>query len=57
MTAITSRELQHVIVVLLGSARDGGPSPDGAALRQAIGPYGGRLEELGDGSTIVVLAR
>ncbi|HEX3477136.1 MAG TPA: AAA family ATPase [Kofleriaceae bacterium] len=55
MTAITSRELQHVIVVMLGSAGDGGPSPDGAALRQAIGPYGGRLEELGDGSTIVVL--
>jgi hypothetical protein len=56
MTAITSRELQHVIVVLLGTAGGNGePPPDGTALRQAIGPYAGRLEELGDGSTIVVL--
>jgi eukaryotic-like serine/threonine-protein kinase len=55
MTAITSRERQHVIVVMLGIAGAGAPSPDGAALRQAIGPYGGRLEELADGSTIVVL--
>ena len=56
MSAITSRERQHVIVVMLGSTGvDGGPPPDGAALRRAIGPYGGRLEELADGTTIVVL--
>jgi tetratricopeptide (TPR) repeat protein len=56
MTAITSRERQHVIVVMLGGTGvDGGPRPDGAALRRAIGPYGGRLEELADGATIVVL--
>jgi len=54
--AIAGRERQHVIVVMLGSAgADGGPAPDEPALQHAIGPYGGRLEGLADGSTIVVL--
>jgi tetratricopeptide (TPR) repeat protein len=55
MTAIAGRERQHVIVVMLGGAgAEGGRAPD-EPLRHAIGPYGGRLEGLADGATIVVL--
>ncbi|HEX8109466.1 MAG TPA: hypothetical protein VF516_17165, partial [Kofleriaceae bacterium] len=54
-TAIAGRERQHVIVVMLGAVADGGQVPDELALRQVIGPYGGHLEQLADGSTIVVL--
>jgi tetratricopeptide (TPR) repeat protein len=53
--AIAGRERQHVIVVMLGSAGTDGQAPGEPALRQAIGPHGGRLELLGDGATIVVL--
>ena len=52
---IADRERQHVIVVMLGSAVvDGGQAPIEPALWQTIGLYGGRLEQLDDGSTIVV---
>jgi tetratricopeptide (TPR) repeat protein len=54
-TAIAVRERQHVIVVMLGAMPDGGQAPDELALRQVIGLHGGRLEQLADGSTIVVL--
>ncbi len=52
--AITSGERRFLSVVVLGSAPEGGePTPE--ALRRAIRPFGGRLEQLADGSTIVVL--
>ncbi len=55
LTAIAGRERQHAIVVMLGSAgADGGQAPIEQALREAIRPYGGHLELLADGSTIVV---
>jgi eukaryotic-like serine/threonine-protein kinase len=54
-TVIAGGERQHVIVVMLGTTvADGGQAPIEPALRQAIGPYGGRLEQPADGSTIVV---
>ena len=54
-TAIARRERQHVIVVMLGNAgTDGGQVPC-EALQQMIGPYGGHLEQLDGGATIVVL--
>ncbi|HEX8110049.1 MAG TPA: AAA family ATPase, partial [Kofleriaceae bacterium] len=54
-TAIAGRERQHAIVVMLGSAgADGGQVPVEPALWQTIGLHGGRLEQLADGSTIVV---
>jgi tetratricopeptide (TPR) repeat protein len=55
VTTIAGRERQHVIVVMLGAVADGGQVPDEQALRQGIGPYGGRLEQLAGDSTIVVL--
>ncbi len=52
--AITGSERRLVSVVLLGRAPDDhGPGEE--ALRRAIRPFGGRLEQLADGSTIVVL--
>src|SRR3954468_17921546 len=55
MTAIAGRERQHVSGVMLGGAgADGGRAPD-EPLRHAIGPYGGRLERLAAGATIVAL--
>jgi hypothetical protein len=52
--AITVSERRFLSVVLLGSAAEDDAETD-AALQQAIQPYGGRLEHLADGSTIVVL--
>jgi len=61
-SAITGIERRLLAVVLLGSAGDDdAPAEELAdalvdeALRRAIRPYGGRLEQLADGSTIVVL--
>jgi eukaryotic-like serine/threonine-protein kinase len=56
-SAITGGERRRLSVVLLGGApdEDGAPAPDEEVLRRAIKPYGGRLEQLADGSTIVVL--
>jgi hypothetical protein len=55
-SAITGDERRRLSVVLLGpAAEDGAPAPAEAALRRAIKPYGGRMEQLADGSTIVVL--
>jgi eukaryotic-like serine/threonine-protein kinase len=62
---MTGGERWRRSVVLIGPA-PGGPAPadpapadpapaDDAALQRAIQPYGGRLEQLADGSTIVVL--
>ena len=56
--AITGGERRRLSVVLLGSAGEGGAPADelvDEALQRAIKPYGGRLEQLTDGSTIVVL--
>ena len=54
--AITSGERRLLAVVLLGRAMAGAdPGPSEEALRRAIGPYGGRLEPLAEGSTLVVL--
>src|SRR5690606_37427117 len=56
--AITGSERRLLSVVLLGrAAEDPEPAPEieEDALRRAIKPYGGRLEQLADGSTIVVL--
>src|SRR6185436_12152351 len=50
--AITGGERRLLSVVLLGTA-DGDPAE--AALERAIKPYGGRMEQLADGSTLVVL--
>ncbi|HEX7839325.1 MAG TPA: AAA family ATPase [Kofleriaceae bacterium] len=52
--ATTSGERRLLAVVMLGStAQDDEPTED--ALRRAVLPYGGRLEQLADGSTVVVL--
>ncbi|HEX8109143.1 MAG TPA: serine/threonine-protein kinase, partial [Kofleriaceae bacterium] len=51
--AITGGERRLLSVVLLGAAADGEPAE--AALEPAIKPYGGRMEQLVDGSTLVVL--
>jgi hypothetical protein len=51
--AITGGERRLLSVVLLGAAADGDPAE--AALERAIKPYGGRMEQLADGSTLVVL--
>ena len=47
-----TRERQHVIVVMVGR---GGAAPGDPELQHAIAPYGGRLDQLADGATIVVL--
>ncbi len=61
-SAITGSERRLLSVVLLGSTgEDEAPADElvneaiDEALRRAIKPYGGRLEQLADGSTIVVL--
>ncbi|HWU90828.1 MAG TPA: hypothetical protein VN253_26360, partial [Kofleriaceae bacterium] len=55
-SAITSSERRRLAVVMLGRAPDGGePAPGEDALRRAIGPDGGRVEQLADGTTIVVI--
>jgi len=57
-SAFTVGERRFLSVVVVGSAEPG-DAPGGElvdeALRRAIEPYGGRLEHLADGSTIVVL--
>jgi hypothetical protein len=52
--AITAIERRFLSVVVLGSAPEDDELAE-AALRRAIKPFGGRLEQLSDGSTIVVL--
>ncbi|TMQ22347.1 MAG: serine/threonine-protein kinase PknK [Deltaproteobacteria bacterium] len=57
--AITGSERRFLSVVLLGSpgadlAADADLQADDA-LRRAVAPYGGRIEQLADGSTIIVL--
>src|SRR5215510_395812 len=52
--ASASGERRLLAVVMLGStAQDGGLAED--PLRHALAPYGGRLEQLADGSTVVML--
>ena len=53
-SAITGSERRFLSVVLLGSATED-DEPAEEALRRAILPYGGRLEQLAGGATIVVL--
>src|SRR6185369_2647715 len=53
--AITGGERRFQSVVLLGRAAGDEPARDNQVLQQAIKPYSGRLEQLADGSTIVVL--
>ncbi len=53
-SSITGRDRRRVSVVLLGRAA-ADAEPAGEALRQAIGPYDGRLAPLSDGSIAVVL--
>jgi hypothetical protein len=53
-TAITSGERRLLSVVLLGGATD--PDPAEPALERAIRPHGGRMEQLADGSTLVLFA-
>ena len=56
-TAITGGERRFLSVVLIGSGPEGDEEDEEEeeALRRASQPYGGRLEPLADGSTIVVL--
>ncbi|HSK00217.1 MAG TPA: protein kinase [Kofleriaceae bacterium] len=55
-SVMTGDERRLRSVVLLGPApADGAPALGDEALQRAIQPYGGRLEQLADGSTIVVL--
>jgi len=54
-TAITGSERRFLSVVLLAAAREGEPALDEEVLWCAIKPYGGRMSELVDGTTIVVL--
>jgi eukaryotic-like serine/threonine-protein kinase len=52
----SSGERRFLSVLLLGPVAEGGePAVVEAELERAIRPYGGRLEQLADGSTIVVL--
>jgi len=53
-SAITGTERRLLSVVHLGPPTGDG-APAGDVLRDAIKPYGGRLEQLADGATIVVL--
>ena len=53
-TAITGGERRFLSAVLLGTAPEADAS-DEASLQRAIQPYDGRLEQLADGSAIVVL--
>ena len=53
---IADGERRLLAVVLIERAADGGePASDEQALRRAIGPDGGRLEQLADGATAVVI--
>jgi tetratricopeptide (TPR) repeat protein len=56
--AITG-ELRRLAVVLLGeAAAQAGPAPDAPdpePLRRAVAPYGGRVEQLAGGATVIVL--
>jgi hypothetical protein len=52
--AFTGAERRLLSVVMLGSAAQDGERTE-AALGRAIRPFGGRLEQLADGSTVVVL--
>jgi len=55
-TAITGSERRFLSVVLLHSIAEGSePAVDAEALWRAIKPYGGRMSELADRTTIVVL--
>jgi len=57
-SSITAGERRFLSVVVVGSVTTGDEPRDeliDEALRRAIVPYGGRLEQLADGSTIVVL--
>ncbi len=52
--SVPGGERRLLSVVMLGpAAQDDGPTED--LLRRAVLPYGGRLEQLADGSTVVVL--
>ncbi|HWO20283.1 MAG TPA: protein kinase, partial [Kofleriaceae bacterium] len=51
-SAITGTERRLMAVVVLGRATEAGSA---SALRHALAPFGARLEQLADGSTIVVL--
>jgi hypothetical protein len=53
-SALTGGERRFLSVVLLGGTA-AAVEPDEDALRRQIKPYGGRVEHLADGSTIVVL--
>ncbi|HEX7836810.1 MAG TPA: AAA family ATPase, partial [Kofleriaceae bacterium] len=60
--AIARGERRRLAIVLVSNATEDGspgslapPAMIKQALRQAIAPYGGRLEQLGDGSTLVVI--
>ena len=54
--AITGGEQRLLAVVLLERAADGPePAPGEEALQRAIGPAGGLVEQLADGTTIVVI--
>jgi tetratricopeptide (TPR) repeat protein len=53
-SALTGSERRFLSVVLLGPATEDDAQAE-AALRQAIQPYSGRIEQLADGSTFVVL--
>jgi hypothetical protein len=52
--AATSGERRLLAVVMLGPAAGDAP-PFEDPLRHAVAPYGGRLEQLADGSTVVML--
>jgi hypothetical protein len=52
--ATTSKERRLLAVVMLGPTPDDDAALDDA-LRSAVAPHGGRLEQLADGSTVVVL--
>jgi hypothetical protein len=51
--ALAGGERRLLSVVLLGAAADDDPAE--AALERAVKPHGGRMEQLADGSTLVVL--
>jgi eukaryotic-like serine/threonine-protein kinase len=53
-SALTGSERRFLAVVVLGPGAPGG-APDPEALRRAIRPYGGSMEQLADGTSIVVV--
>jgi tetratricopeptide (TPR) repeat protein len=54
LSTLTGSERRFLSVVLLGGATEDDAQAE-EVLRRAIQPYGGRVEQLADGSTIVVL--